>query len=357
MKILYIVSTLRRTGPTNQLFSLIKYLKLKKEDITVLTLSPEPYDSRWEDFEALGINLVTLNTSRIKGLLQGVSQLKSFLKNEIYDIVHTQGIRPDIMMSKLDSSNVWVTTCRNNPFLDYRMKYGKIVGYVSAWYHRRSLLRCKRVVACSYSIKNELVQLGIKSIAIQNGVDINYIHKFEKMNLGAVNYPIFISVGSLIERKNMDIVLNAFNTYRELHKGVLLILGDGPLRKNLERIAHEDVIFTGKVANVPSYLKAADVFISASKAEGLPNTVLEAMACGTKLILSNIPSHVEVFDKSSNICKLFKLDYTSADKIAELMSNIDIYDNQRSAVSDIVKRNFSAENMANKYFEYYKSQM
>ena len=68
-----------------------------------------------------------------------------------------------------------------------------------------------------------------------------------------------------------------------------------------------NIKFIGKVNNLLKYFQAADFFISASLHEGMPNAVLEAMAVGTPVILSNIPSHKEIIKKSkTQIGVIFK---------------------------------------------------
>ena len=88
-----------------------------------------------------------------------------------------------------------------------------------------------------------------------------------------------------------------------------ILCGEGPQRSELEVMRHKlgldaDVHFTGHLpaASVWALMKKASVFVSLSAYEGCPNTVMEAMACGCPLVLSDIPAHREILDES--VCAL-----------------------------------------------------
>lgn len=82
---------------------------------------------------------------------------------------------------------------------------------------------------------------------------------------------------------------------------IALVCGDGPLRQQLQTLASESgiahrVVFTGYVSHIWTLMKGADAFVSLSRFEGCPNVVIEAMACGCPLVLSDIPAHREVLN-------------------------------------------------------------
>ena len=109
-----------------------------------------------------------------------------------------------------------------------------------------------------------------------------------------------LSVNRLIPIKDPWTVLQAFEHLRE-PRAELVLVGDGDLREGLEAgsklsTARNQIRITGLIPRDEVYrlLRVADVFISASKGEGLPVAVLEAMVCGCPVILSDIPPHREV---------------------------------------------------------------
>lgn len=291
-KILYICSSLERTGPTNQLLNIVSGLNRDFFEPLILTLSTEgeDKDNMVEDFRALDIPIIFNNLgSSIFNLRKLV--LKSIIRNNIR-IVHTQGIRSDVIMSTIKYDN-WISTLRNVPYLDYPPQYG-VLGVIMAFIHILSLCTCNKVVLVSSSNYKRLKLFFKKnSRVIRNGVDVE---SFKKSN-NEVNIDKninFIYTGILENRKNILALLDYIYSDKRFK---LILVGDGILRDAI--LAHQAYInnqveFVGYVDNVKSYLIKADVFIMLSKAEGFPNSAMEAYAMGIPLILSNIEPHLEL---------------------------------------------------------------
>jgi glycosyltransferase involved in cell wall biosynthesis len=354
MKILYVVSTLAPSGPTNQLYNIINNLNKQNYIPTVITLSPESTNSCWAEYQLLGINLYSLNLSRLTGLFLSKYKLASLIREINPDLVHTQGIRADSLLANLNLTIPWVMTSRNFPSEDYPSKFGRLKGGVMERQHFLSMRKCFNIVSCSKSIMEKLAGIGIKSIAIQNGVKVIEGDSDHVPLVKNLPKPIFVTVGSLIPRKNTHFLIDAFKHACSNETGSLVILGDGYERKELEKNSANNIHFVGNVNNVQDYLVASDYFVSSSLSEGLPNTVLEALAVGVPVILSNIPSHVEIELDSNGSCALFSLDDKT--ELVKILSNPDSYfseDSKKDALrlgEDI----FSAKRMSLKYQDLYK---
>lgn len=107
---------------------------------------------------------------------------------------------------------------------------------------------------------------------------------------------VVLSVGRLEPQKDLDTLLRAFALVRkERPQAKLIIAGDGSQRHHLESVADklgiaDDVSFSGYVENVYGYMSRADVFVLSSKHEGLPSTLIEALACGCPVVSTDCPS-------------------------------------------------------------------
>ena len=81
----------------------------------------------------------------------------------------------------------------------------------------------------------------------------------------------------------------------------LIIIGDGPLKGTLHKQCreigiHDSVIFLGSVKNPEEYLRAADLFVLPSRAEGSPNALLEAMSTGLTCLVSDIGGNIDLIE-------------------------------------------------------------
>jgi len=364
-KILYIVSTLKNTGPTNQLYNIIRFIDKNIFSPSILTLSPEPIDSRIEEFKQLGIKVDSLNLSRFAGIMRGNSKLREYVISNNPDIIHTQGFRPDVMSDKVLRDYNVINTIRNYPFDDYPMKFGNLKGKIMANRHIKAIGRSKNAVACSMSLSEIFYKKhSLKLNFIQNGVNrelysvpSNEEKKEIREKLGIPqDKKVFISVGSLISRKDPLTLVKGFLASEAAgNNSLLFIIGEGPLKADIKNIAKDNnhVILKGQIANVSEYLKAADYFISVSLSEGLPNTVLEAMSSGLPVCLSQISPHMEILNYNNDAGLITNIkDYKMLSSNINKLLNKE-YHRMSKAASDIIENHLSSKIMSQRYQRYY----
>lgn len=360
--ILYLVSRLRPSGPTNQLYYILKSLDDELNPI-ILTLSPEIEESELPKFRDLGVRYETLGLSTFGGFIRGPRRVKSFADSVSPDVVQTQGLRADVLSSLFLSEYDRITTVRNYPYDDYPSKFGALQGNIMAWSHLRAYNRIDQLVACSETISSRIGDRGIGTRVIQNGVDVEHFTPTsapEKRRLRAQlnidpEKTVFTSVGTLIPRKDPKTVIEGYKQ-ADLRDSTLLFLGDGPLREEAEKLASGDgsIRFEGWVDNVNQYLQASDCFISASRSEGLPNTVMEALSAGLPVCLSDIGPHREIIQYNDEAGRLFEKQ--SAEELSICLA--ELAESDLAGMSDlargIVEDHLSAERMANEYMELYR---
>lgn len=107
--------------------------------------------------------------------------------------------------------------------------------------------------------------------------------------------PVLLSAGRLEAQKDFTTLLRALALLRENVPARLLLLGQGSQRSLLEAEAErlgiaDAVSFEGFQANPMGYMRQADLYVLSSKNEGLPNALLQAMACGCPVVATDCPS-------------------------------------------------------------------
>ena len=148
---------------------------------------------------------------------------------------------------------------------------------------------------------------SVRRYVIANGIpfdDVASAPRAGSADGAAVDAPRVVFSGRLDAGKNAAAFLEAVRRTSAAPAIQAFIYGDGPLRAEIERaiVANQlgsRVRVMGFATDLWSILKRASVFVSPSRFEGCPNTVLEAMACGCPLIVSDIPSHRELLDDDS----------------------------------------------------------
>lgn len=366
-KILYLVSTLKRSGPTNQLFNIISNLDKAAYLPIIVTLSPEPEDSRAKDFVELGISMHSLKLSRLEGVFFAKSKLASLIEFLQPDFIHSQGVRADILNASLMLGVPKIATVRNFPQVDLPMTYGRVFGSWMAWRQTRALKALNLSVAVSKAVQLNLEKHFYlrNTEVIQNGVNTDAYKPIEERTKSSLrskldlplNNNIWIVSGHLSERKDPLFLIRLWQKVTAIDDShILVFIGDGPLEAESKKLADkiENVKVLGRFSNVDEYLMAADYYVSSSVAEGLPNAALEAMACGLPVLLSDIEPHKEIQSMSPEIGFIFKLgDENSFLESFKLLVNSD-YASHKQAALNLIASELSAVKMSQKYQNIYR---
>ena len=365
INIAFLVTACKKSGPIEQMLSIFTYMDRDKFNPILITLYNEPDDgtSQLQRYLDIGVKHVRVPLDK-KDILLGKTKI---LRNELdklnVDIVHALGVFPDFALSRMQYPG-HVTTLRNFVYEDYPVKFGKVIGTVMAKMHLYAMKRTAQTWTCSASLARKYKEeLKLKFPYIQNGVNVsNFVHPTEgqkeemreKLNLPK-DKVIFVYAGQFVARKDQKFLLELFSEEKSLENYLLLLLGDGADYADLKEKygKKQNIVITGSVNNVNEYLQASDVYIASSKSEGLPNGVLEAMAVGLPVILSNIEQHKEIYDANQNIGELYRL----GDKRDCLSKILEMKQDKRSIYGleayKCAHEQFSAERMSKQYQDEY----
>src|SRR5690606_29880659 len=107
--------------------------------------------------------------------------------------------------------------------------------------------------------------------------------------------PVVLGVGSLTPRKDFATLVEAFAELRRRRPARLIVLGEGPERARLERLVDDlglsdDVDLPAFTRNPFAYMSRAAVYVLSSNLEGLPGSLIQALACGCPSVATDCPS-------------------------------------------------------------------
>lgn len=343
MKIMIIISSLKVTGPGNVVQSLANQF-VKENEVTLLVLSEHIGDNIDIHSNINVINLGLDKGSIKKGAIKKINELIEDLK---IDVVFSHGLRSDFLNSKLNPKNMVlkISTSHNNPFEDYPSDYGIIKGFLMAVVQMKAFRKMDKVITLNPSLeKLHKLFLGKNKVTtIVNGVPIVDV---QRKNSGK----IFGSVATFNSRKNQELMINAFleNNFENA-----ILWGTGPNFKEISlRVKNTNIKLPGFSKNKEKIFGSFDIFISTSRSEGMPLSVLEAISCGMPLILSDIPAHrFIVHFLPQNCAFLFKNEKELKIIMKKIMSESINIQNINNKMKIAFKNYFTEEKMANNYIK------
>lgn len=245
-------------------------------------------------------------TSWINPLLMALSALplaRKLQREDDFDLIDAHFVYPDgaaaVLLGAWLGKPVTVTARGTdiNEFPRYRVPRAWI-----KWVTRHA----DALITVSAALSTALLDLGARPervTVLRNGVDLTLFAPGDRQAARTelnLQQPVLLSVGHLIADKGHQFVIEALAELREVR---LMIVGDGPMREELKTLAMrlgvaERITWTGIVSQqqLAKHYAAADVTVLASKLEGMPNVLLESIACGTPVIATNVGGNAEVIN-------------------------------------------------------------
>lgn len=354
VRIAYVINYIVKNGPSSVVLNLINNLDRSEYNISLITLFE---GNNAEVVSALRSNGVTVyeckTLSRMKCLLGQGKEFADVVEKGHFDILHTHGIIPDILSSRLHTATKRITTLHNNMYEDYLDSYGYAKSRVFIALHLSALKKLDKCVCCSKSVYDVMKQHLPNASFIRNG--IKPVQAYSVITRAEIDVPedacIFLYAGVLNSRKNILWLIENFVQYHENNE-YLLVLGSGEKEIKCKEKADDHVRMLGFQTDPIAYMNISNVYVSASKSEGFSISVLEALSCGLGLFLSDIPSHREVVEMGQDVYYLGET--FSLDNFAIKLNALRERKINKAEIRAFQEKELSAKGMAVRYQNRYE---
>ena len=234
-------------------------------------------------------------------------------------------------------------------------------GGASVW--RRLLLRNDAFVAISADIERQWLDLGVppqRMTRIASGVDERHFAPGPSTLENVLPpRPRVMFTGRLHPQKNLDVLIDAWPAVARATAAHLILVGHGPERGRLEERARQagvsdHVQFLGAVEDPADALRAADLFVLPSVAEGMSNSLLEAMATGLPCVASDIGGNEDLLESESGVLVKTGTAERWAEELIALLRDNDRRRTLGTRARSRIDREFALEKVVARYVELYQ---
>jgi len=384
-KILYIITQSEWGGAQKNVLDLANGLKGKYEVLVAAGL-----DGGGDFFNALKhadikhIKLRWLQRSAANPLvdLMGLVEIFNLIRKERPDIVHLHSSKAGFSGS-LAAKLLGVKVVYTVHGAVFAAAFSAPVRQFYLWLEKFSAPFKDKIICVSQNDKKVWLKYKAapekKLVVIHNGIDfanLKFLPKDEaRGNLFSLNPQLFEAnrgsnqdlkiigtIANFYQEKGLSYLIQAAELIlkeAQFKNTLFVVIGEGMERELLEAMIkdkglEQKFILTGKIDHAPKYLKAFDVFVLPSIKEGLPYTILEAMAAGVPIVASYVGGIPEMIENESNgFLILPKNPEMLAEKINELLKNPELA--ERFVQSSQIKlRGFSLDKMIESVQNLYK---
>ncbi len=365
-RVMHVLSGFTTGGAEMNTTRLVASLSERGFEQIVVSLTPEVHST----VESL-LAVPLLYPDRSRRLLGSVAYLTGIAREFSPDLIHGRAYRswPECSAAKLFA--------RRRPKL-IQSFHGATSLDIERWRRKIMAFGLRDLTDAFITVSHDLARRVVEQWrlppdrveVITNGVDLNRFNpaadnRALRAALG-ISCDAFVigSVGSLREVKNPRFLIRAFAEFsRHAGNSCLLIVGDGPVRSELEALGRElgvspRILFCGRQSNVRDHIVAMDLFVQPSFKEGSPTAVLEALACGVPVIAARSAGCRELQERTGLPLLVDGQDDTA---LAEQLIDLHADAPRRAALGQrgrqVVAESFSFERMINAYERIYRVQI
>ncbi|MGZ4858568.1 MAG: glycosyltransferase family 4 protein [Candidatus Angelobacter sp.] len=291
---------------------------------------------------------------------RAVRQIEEYIQEDGIDLLHTHGYKADLYgyVAARRSHKPVVATCHN-------WVGGTAALGIYNHLDRMALKRFNALAAVSDAVAQRLLDSGVparKIKTIANGIDVEPFERAQPLPAPTFDRDKVVGMVARLDlQKGFEYLLRAVRelcgVFRELK---VVIVGEGPDRKAIEDMIRQyglqsTVILAGKQSDMPGVYAAMDIFVLPSLNEGLPMTILEAMAASKPVIATKVGAIPTLIRNGETGLLVEARDTDGLRKaIARLLSDPDLCRRMGAEGHDWVSRNCTSEAMALKYRQMYE---
>lgn len=296
MKIMFVMMSMQKGGAERVIANLSNYMISNNEIVLIPMLNEKIQYKLNKKIKIRPINKKEEKRTKLRKILSKISilklhKLKKIILDENPDVIITFLPEPSFKILTLKKLNKKIkqipviVSVRNDPVIEYK---NKIINFI---------MRKLYPLANGFVFQTEQAKEYFNSIVdCPNRIIVNPISKnFIKKRYEGDREKRIVTVGRLEPQKNHKLLINAFKEIYKKHPDyVLEIYGKGSLEKDLKKQVNElglnsAIIFKGNSDSIEKDIYKARAFIMTSDYEGMPNSLLEALALGVPCISTDCP--------------------------------------------------------------------
>lgn len=343
-------------GIEMHIFELSHGLALRGHEVNVIA-GRYTNDKRYEKLGGINVYRVPFIESRFTTKITMISNAILIARKIKADIYHTHGGIFGFFHSLL-LNNQFIHTAHGHGY--HPGEYPFPFEYFAKILDTTSFKNANQVIAVDSETAKEVAKYNKHVHIIENGVNIEKFDKQMPIPKEYKSHIKIIYVGRLIYRKGVHLLIEAFSKLPKKIKenASLFIIGEGPMKLDLmSKIKkQENINFLGYVEDVVPYLVHSDIFVLPSLYEGMPFTILEAMASKCACISTKIG---DLPTRFTNNRDLIFVKPNNSDALAKALSMLIINSELRKKIShngyEIVKNEYSWDKIIPRTEEIYRT--